>query len=126
MFKIAEFHAAQLELSKRVTALEEMRNDPELKRELEFDGELVELLNKYSLSKDKLFAFLSAQYNAKKAADKKSSANQVRGGHVGKMKRWTNPHTNEFVDSGRRDHNVIKGWIEQYGLKAVLTWAKPV
>lgn len=125
MFKIAEFHAAQLELSKRVTALEEMRNDPELKRELEFDGELVELLGKYSLSKDKLFAFLSAQYNAKKAAEKKSSGAKGKS-HVGTMKLWSNPFTGESIESGRRDHNVIKGWIAEHGLKTVLTWAKPV
>lgn len=125
MFKIAEFQAAQLELSKRVTALEEMRNDPELKRELEFDGELVELLGKYSLSKDKLYAFLSVQYNARKAADKKAAGPKGKA-HIGTMKLWTNPHTGESLESGRRDHKTIKGWIEQYGLKEVLTWGKPV
>jgi hypothetical protein len=125
MFKIAEFQAAQLELSKRVTALEEMRNDPELKRELEFDGELVELLGKYSLTKDKLYAFMHAQYSAKKAADKKSAGPKGKA-HVGTMKRWSNPHSGEVIDSGRRDHKTIKGWIEQYGLKTVLTWATPI
>jgi hypothetical protein len=125
MFKIAEFQAAQLELSKRVTALEEMRNDPELKRELEFDGALEELLGKYSLSKDKLYAFLHAQYSAKKAADKKTSSPKGKA-HIGTMKLWTNPHTGEQLESGRRDHKTIKGWIEQFGLETVLTWAKPV
>lgn len=126
MFKIAQFEAAQTELAKRVTALEEMRNDPELKRELEFDGELVSLLNKYSLSKDKLFAFLSVQYNARKAADKKAAGPKKAKSHHGTMKLWSNPHTGEKLESGRRDHLTIKGWIEQYGLKEVLTWATPV
>jgi hypothetical protein len=124
MFKIAEFKAAQLALAKQVTAVEELRNDPELKRELEFDAELEDLLSKYSMSKDKLYAFMHGQQMAIKAAEK-SSAPKGKA-HVGKMKRWTNPHSGDVVDSGRRDHLTIKGWIEQFGLKTVLTWAKPI
>lgn len=126
MFKIAQFEAAQIELAKRVTALEEMRNDPELKREMEFDSELISLLNKFSMTKDKLYAFMHAQYSAKAAAEKKSSGGKTKKSHHGTMKLWTNPHTGEKLESGRRDHLTIKGWIEQYGLKEVLTWAKSV
>lgn len=126
MFKIAEFQAAQLELSKRVTALEELRNDPELKRELEFDAELEALLGKYSMSRDKLYNFMHAQVMAVRSAEKGTLTSKGKVAAPGKMKRWTNPFDGVVIDSGRRDHNVIKGWIAQYGLKTVLTWSKPI
>lgn len=126
MFKIAEFKAAQLALAKQVTAVEELRNDPELKRELEFDAELDTLLAKYSMSKDKLYNFMHAQQMAIRASEKGTLTSKGKLAAPGKMKRWTNPYDGVVIDSGRRDHNVIKGWIAQYGLKTVLTWAVPI
>jgi len=128
--KIAEYTAAELALAKQVTALEELKNDPELKLELEFNSEFEALLSKYSFSKSKLYAFLEAQYGAAKAVETKAPS-QSKAGKAGKEKAgydghkdklWTNPHTGEAVKSRRRDHKTILGWIEQHGLEEVLTW----
>jgi hypothetical protein len=127
MFKIAQFQAAQLALAKQVTAVEELRNDPELKRELEFDTELEGLLAKYSMSKDKLYSFMSAQYAAIRASEKKTpgaAKEKKTTGHANRL--WTNPHTGEAVKSRRRDHSVLLRWAEQHGMDTVLTWAQPI
>jgi len=130
--KFAEYTAAELALAKQVTALEELKNDPELKQELEFSFELEALLSKYSFSKSKLYGFLEAQYGAAKAAETKApspakagKASKEKAGYEGhKDKLWTNPHTGEAVKSRRRDHKTILGWIEKHGLEEVLTWMK--
>lgn len=127
MFKIAEFVAAEMALAKQVTALEELKNDPELKRELEFSKELDELLAKYTFSRSKLFSFLSAQHKAENPTEKKTTGSRSRQlAPTTKMKLWTNPHTNETVESARRDHFTLREWTAQYGLETVLTWAKPI
>jgi hypothetical protein len=128
--KIAKYTAAELALAKQVTALEELKNDPELKLELEFNSEFEALLSKYSFSKTKLYGFLEAQYGAAKAVETKApspakagKASKEKAGYEGhKDKLWTNPHTGEAVKSRRRDHKTILGWIEQHGLEEVLTW----
>lgn len=130
--KIALYTAAELALAKQVTALEELKNDPELKRELEFSSELEALLTKYSFSKSKLYGFLDAQYGAAKEAEVKTPAltktgraSRVKAGYdAHKDKLWTNPHTGETVMSRRRDHKTLLAWTEQYGLETVLTWMK--
>jgi len=129
--KIAEYTAAELALAKQVTALEELKNDPELKLELEFNSEFEALLSKYSFSKSKLYAFLEAQYGAAKAVETKAprpvKANKEKAGYEGhKDKLWTNPHTGEAVKSRRRDHKTILGWIEQHGLETVMTWMQRI
>ena len=128
MFKIAQYTAAEKALARQVTALEELKNDPELKRELEFSAELDDLLAKYSFSRSKLHGFLNAQEAAIKAAEKaeKKPVGSKSKTPTGKVKLWTNPHTGEKIESARRDHNVLLGWTEQYGLKEVLSWATPL
>lgn len=123
MFKIAQFVAAEAALAKQVTALEELKNDPELKRELEFSKELDELLTKWSFTRPRLHSFLNAEASALKAGEKKASGSKGKEPR-GNVKLWTNPHTGEKVESARRDHATLKEWAEQYGLKTVLTWAK--
>jgi hypothetical protein len=128
--KIAQYTAAELALAKQVTALEELKNDPELKRELAFNAELDELLAKYSFSKPKLHSFLDAQHGATEAAETKAprpvkagKADKDKPGYSAhKDKLWTNPHTGESVKSRRRDHKTILQWIEQHGLETVMTW----
>jgi len=129
--KIALYTAAELALAKQVTALEELKNDPELKRELEFSADLEALLTKHSFSKAKLYGFLEAQYGAAKEAEvkaptKSGRASRVKAGYdAHKDKLWTNPHTGETVWSRRRDHKTLLAWTEEYGLEAVLSWKKP-
>lgn len=128
--KIAQYTAAELALAKQVTALEELKNDPELKRELEFNADLEAVLLKHSFSKTKLHSFLEAQLGAVKAADARPAGKTKTGKdkkyakHNDKL--WTNPHTQETVKSRRRDHKRLLEWTEQYGLEAVLSWAKPI
>jgi hypothetical protein len=126
MFKIAQFVAAEMALAKQVTALEELKNDPELKRELEFSNDLDQLLAKYTFTRPKLYSFLSAQQAAVKAADKKAGGGKKAQSQTAKMKLWTNPHTGATVESARRDHATLLEWTKQYGLEAVLSWAQPI
>ena len=126
MFKIAQFVAAEMALAKQVTALEELKNDPELKRELEFSKELDELLTKYTFTRPKLYSFLSAQQAAVKAGEKKASGGKKPQSQTAKMKLWTNPHTGATVESARRDHSTLLQWSAEYGLEAVLSWAQPI
>ena len=126
MFKIAEFVAAEMALAKQVTALEELKNDPELKRELEFSKELDEVLAKYNFTRPKLHDFLNQQAAAVRASAKKTPGAKAGKSPTAKMKLWTNPHTGATVESARRDHATLLGWTEQYGLNAVLSWAVPI
>jgi hypothetical protein len=134
MFKIAQFCAAELALGKQLAAFEALKNDPDLKRELAFDGELEDLLSKYSMTKEALRTFLSMQHAAANRAGSKpasaiaSSSSSSGGGSKksprGNVKLYTNPHTGEKVESARRDHSTLKQWAAEHGLEAVISWAQ--
>jgi hypothetical protein len=128
--KIAQYTAAELALAKQVTALEELKNDPELKRELEFNSELETLLLRHSFSKTKLHSFLGAQLGAVQAAEtkapraaKEKDKDKKYAKHTNKL--WSNPHTGETVLSRRRDHKTLLKWTEEHGLEAVMSWMTP-
>lgn len=61
MFKIAEFRAAEIALNKQLAAFEELKKNPELQREFEFDTALDKFLATHSLNRSKLQAFLTMQ-----------------------------------------------------------------
>lgn len=41
-----------------------------------------------------------------------------------KLKRYTNPHTQEEIDTKGGNHSGLKAWKEQYGASTVESWAK--
>ena len=150
MSQIAQFRAAEMALAQQVRAFEELRNSPALQKELAFNTDLEDLLAKHNMNKTKLVTFLqeeAAPLGAafeKKPAAKKAKADKpasetkapkkvrngsgIKGGQPGPraLKRYTNPHTNEVVDSARRDHKVLKAWIAEHTQEVVDSWAVPL
>lgn len=132
-FKIAEFRKAELALAKQIALFEEMKQDPALKKELEFSDKLEEFLQKHGMNRAKLMAFLSMQVSPTDDLPVKAKAETKAGGvkrgpkvgfkPVAKPPRiFVNPHTNERIEVKRIDHGVYKAWIAQYGELEVKNW----
>lgn len=152
MSQIAQFRAAEMALAQQVRAFEELRNSPALQKELAFNTDLEDLLAKHNMNKTKLVTFLQeeaaplgAAFEKKpsaktakadkptkpatdKAPKKPRNASGIKGGQPGPraLKRYTNPHTNEIVDTARRDHKVVKAWIAEHTQEVVDSWAVPL
>jgi hypothetical protein len=147
MFKIAEFRAAEKALAKQLAAFEELKNNAELRRELEFDKALDKFLAEHLMNRAKLQAFLTMQgfpprlgapvkaaakavaKPAAKAAAKpgpKAAAKPAKGTRLAPNKSpakvYKNPHNGESITVKRVDHGVLQRWVAEHGKETVDTW----
>ena len=116
MSKLAEFKALEAQLAEQLKQLDAMKNDNELKKEIEFESKLRDLLAEYgfSLREVKLILDPHARPERAPAAAGKRKERAV--------KVYINPNNGERVETKGGNHKVLKVWKEQYGAEAVESW----
>lgn len=119
MLKLAKYAAAQLALAKQVTALEEMKNDPELKQEIEFEAALETFLTEHAVSRSRLQAFLSMRGEPAAAPALTKSGRKTP---VFPARLYKNPHTGEEITVKAHNHGKFKEWVTQYTKAVVESW----
>ncbi|QBF26521.1 transcriptional regulator [Pseudomonas tructae] len=118
MSRLAEFRAAEKALQEQMAQLEALKKDAGLKREIEFEKKLVDLMKHYNKSLRDIVAILDP-----KAAHKAPvSAPKQRRARVVKV--YENPHTGELIETKGGNHRGLKAWKEQYGAKTVDSWLR--
>jgi hypothetical protein len=134
MSRIEQYREAELALAKHVAEVEALKNDPALKKEIEFDTELTKLLNQFGMTRPKLITFLggagapAAAVAPKKVTSPKapSKSGKTRKTREFKDKIYKNPHTGELITVKLVTHGVYKSWIAQYGKEEVESWRQSV
>lgn len=134
MTTIAEFKAAERALAMQFRAFEEMKQNPELKKQLEFDSALDELLEKFKMSRTALYELLAYDVEPEKQpASKKPAAAPAKTAKtdtkvftrrppVMKTREFKNPHTGEVIKvRGNRDGRFNK-WNDEFGKDVVRSW----
>lgn len=133
MSKLVTFKAAERALAIYYRELQEMKDDPELKRELEFDAELNELLAKFKVSRETLLDILKMDsQNEKKIAGAKLSklsgvpVSDGKGGEKKKqswpLRTYTNPHTGKEIKIRMATNAAYVAWANEYGKETVAGW----
>ena len=135
MTTLAEFKAAERALAMQFTAFEEMRQNPQLKKALEFDAALDEFLAKHKSSRAALYELLALDIEPAKKPAKKPAATPAKTTtpKPAKKKRtrvvlnmkvrvFKNPHTGEEITvRGNRDGK-FNAWNAEYGKDVVSSW----
>lgn len=118
MSKLAEFKALEAQLAAQLKQLDELKNDGELKREIEFEEKLRVLMAEYGVSLKGIIALLDPQ-----ARSSVSTSAPGRGQRRQRqIKVYKNPVTGEVVETKGGNHKVLKAWKEQYGAQKVEGW----
>ena len=102
------------ELSQR---LESLSNDEKLKKEIEFEKKLRDLMEQYNKSPREVAAILEPE---NKPAAK--TARSPGGKRARKVKQYKNPNTGEVIETKGGNHKTLKAWKEQYGADTVESW----
>ncbi|MDD1016459.1 histone-like nucleoid-structuring protein, MvaT/MvaU family [Pseudomonas rubra] len=118
MSRLAEFRAAEKALQEQMAQLEALKKDAGLKREIEFEKKLVDLMKHYNKSLRDVIAILDPKASPKGPL----SAPKQRRARVVKV--YENPHTGELIETKGGNHRGLKAWKEQYGAKTVDSWLR--
>lgn len=119
MSKLAEFRQLEKHLAEQLEALEALKGDAGLKREIEFETKLRALLAEYGYSLPNVINLLDPQ-----AARRRSPTNEpkVSSRKPRQVKVYKNPHTGEMVETKGGNHRTLKEWKAEYGSATVESW----
>jgi hypothetical protein len=119
MSRLAEFRALEQQLAAQLAELETLKNDDGLKREIEFEQKLRNLLGEYGYSLRNVIAILDPQASRRAPAATESKAGTRKPRQV---KVYKNPHSGEVVETKGGNHKILKDWKAEYGSDTVESW----
>lgn len=104
MSRIAEFKALELQLAAQLAELEKLKANSDLKREIEFEKKLRDLLEKYGFSLRDVIGLLDPKATLRRQPEAKPARRERQ------VKRYKNPHTGEVVETKGGNNKVLKEW----------------
>ncbi|MFA1027741.1 hypothetical protein ALP10_01902 [Pseudomonas syringae pv. helianthi] len=115
MSKLAEFRQLEKHLAEQLQALEALKGDAGLKKEIEFETTLRDLLTKYGYSLKDVINLLDPQAGRRApAVEFKTGSRKPR-----QVKVYKNPHTGEVVETKGGNHKTLKDWKAERGSHTV-------
>ncbi|VVP53844.1 histone-like nucleoid-structuring protein, MvaT/MvaU family [Pseudomonas fluorescens] len=118
MSKLAEFRQLEKHLAEQLQALEALKGDVGLKKEIEFESKLRALLAEYGYSLPNVINLLDPQASRRVPAfDSKAGPRKPR-----QVKVYKNPHTGEVVETKGGNHKTLKEWKAKHGSATVESW----
>ena len=119
MSRLAEFRQLEKHLAEQLAALEAMKGDEGLKKEVEFETKLRALLAEYGYSLRNIVAILDPQASARRA----TPPGETKGNRKPRqVKVYKNPHSGEVVETKGGNHKMLKEWKAEYGSDVVESW----
>jgi hypothetical protein len=118
MSKLAEFRQLEKHLAEQLQALEALKGDADLKKEIEFETKLRDLLAKYGYSLKNVINLLDPQAGRRAPiAEPKAGTRKAR-----QVKAYKNPHTGELIETKGGNHKGLKAWKAEHGAATVESW----
>jgi hypothetical protein len=118
MSKLAEFRQLEKHLAEQLQALEALKGDASLKKEIEFETKLRALLGEYSYSLKDVINLLDPKSGRRApVAEPQASTRKPR-----QVKVYKNPESGEVVETKGGNHRTLKEWKAKYGSDTVESW----
>lgn len=123
MSKLAEFRELERNLAEQLAALEALKGDSGLQREIEFEQKLRQLLAEYGFSLRNIISLLDPQTPTPRDTTGIATNEKIRR-RPRQTKQYNNPHTGEVIETKGGNHKQLKEWKNQYGATTVESWLK--
>ena len=118
MSKLAEFRQLEKHLAEQLQALEALKGDAGLKKEIEFETKLRALLAEYGYSLLNVINLLDPKSGRRApVAEPQASTRKPR-----QVKVYKNPETGEVVETKGGNHKTLKEWKAEHGSATVESW----
>lgn len=119
MSKLAEFRQLEQLLAQQLAELESLKNDDGLKKEIEFETKLRDLLAEYGFSLKNIINLLDPQASTRRTP---AFAEQKAPRKPRSVKVYKNPHTGEVIETKGGNHKGLKEWKAEHGSDVVESW----
>jgi len=119
MSLINEYRATEEAIKKLQSRLNNLSNDDRLKKELEFEGKLRELMGEYQKSLRDIIVLLDPDSKSFKAPQANTGTKQRKERVV---KTYKNPLTEEVIQTKGGNHKILKEWKAEHGAEEVESW----
>jgi len=119
MSRLAEFRKLEQQLAAQLAELETLKNDDGLKKEIEFETKLRDLLAKHGYSLRDVINILDPQAASRKGAP---IAQEKATRRARTVKVYKNPHNGEIVETKGGNHKTLKAWKAEHGSDVVESW----
>ncbi|WP_447650411.1 histone-like nucleoid-structuring protein, MvaT/MvaU family [Pseudomonas abietaniphila] len=120
MSRLAEFRALEQQLAAQLAELETLKNDSGLKKEIEFETKLRDLLGEYSFSLRDVVNILEPQPGKGRKGTPAATEKATRKARSVKV--YKSPLTGEVVETKGGNHKLLKAWKNQFGSAEVESW----
>jgi hypothetical protein len=120
MSRLAEFRKLEQQLASQLAELESLKNDSGLKKEIEFETKLRDLLGEYSYSLRDVVNILDPQAGKGRKVALVTAEKPTR--RARSIKVYKNPHSGELVETKGGNHKTLKSWKAEYGSEEVESW----
>lgn len=120
MSKLQEYRQIEETIRELSQRLESLSNDDKLKKEIEFEEKLRDLMKQYDKSPKEVSVLLDP--DAKSSGSGKAAKPASSGKRARKVKQYKNPHNGEVIETKGGNHKTLKAWKEQYGSDTVESW----
>jgi hypothetical protein len=118
MSKLAEYRQLEKHLAEQLQALEALKGDAALKKEIEFETKLRELLDQYGFSLKHIINLLDPQNSSRRSVPVQTTGPRKPR----QLKIYKNPHTGEVVETKGGNHKTLKEWKTEHGADEVESW----
>lgn len=120
MSKLAEYRQLEKHLAEQLQALEALKGNDGLKKEIEFETKLRKLLDQYGFSLKHIINLLDPQTTTRH----QSAAPAVSIRKPRELKVYKNPNTGEVIETKGGNHKALKEWKAKHGADTVEGWLK--
>lgn len=118
MSRLTEFRAAEEELRRQLAALDALKEDAALQKELEFESALKALMAEYEITEDQVIQILDPEYRP--ASTIQAEEKKTRKKREARI--YKNPHDDSLVETKGGNHKVLKAWKAKWGSDVVESW----
>lgn len=123
MSKAAEYRALERQIAEQLAALETLKGSSALQQELEFEDKLRKLLGEYGYSLRNVVALLDPKASVAAGASVGGKVDGRKGPRAPRaVKRYLNPHSNEWIETKGGNHTTLKAWKSEFGVQEVESW----
>jgi len=115
MSKINEYRATAEKIKELQNKLQNLSTDAALKKELEFEEKLRSLMQEYNKSLKDIIVIIDPDNPILRKT--KNDIKRTR-----KIKRYTNPHNKQQIETKGGNHKILKQWKAEFGSDLVESW----